>query len=107
MTSYDPVIALTRGLEVLKSLNELGPASVGELHQATSIAKPTIVRMLETLVHAGYVHFLPQERQYQVTARVLLLSNGYELQHQLIRLARPLTRRPCSGASRTRGAMIP
>ena len=90
MTSYDPVIALTRGLEVLKSLNELGPASVGELHQATSIAKPTIVRMLETLVHAGYVHFLPQERQYQVTARVLLLSNGYELQHQLIRLARPV-----------------
>ncbi len=90
MASYEPVAALMRGLDVLRSLNERGPSTVGELHQATSIAKPTIVRMLETLVHAGYVDVLAIDRRYQVTARVLQLSNGYELQQQLLKLARPI-----------------
>jgi IclR family mhp operon transcriptional activator len=90
MTSYDPVVALVRGLDVLRSLNERGPSTVGDLYHTTAIAKPTIVRMLETLVHAGYVDYLPDERRYQVTARVLLLSNGYELQHQLLKLASPI-----------------
>lgn len=90
MASYDPVVALMRGLDVLRALNERGPSAVGDLHLATAIAKPTIVRMLETLVHAGYVDVLPDERRYQVTPRVLLLSNGYELQHQLLKLASPI-----------------
>lgn len=90
MASYEPVAALMRGLDVLRSLNERGPSTVGELHQATAIAKPTIVRMLETLVHAGYVDVSAVDRRYQVTARALQLSNGYELQHQLLKLARPI-----------------
>lgn len=90
MASYEPVVALTRGLDVLRLLNEQGPSTVGDIHQATAIAKPTIVRMLETLVHAGYVDFSALDRRYQVTARVLQLSNGYELQHQLLKLARPI-----------------
>ena len=90
MSSYEPVAALMRGLDVLRSLNERGPSTVGELHQATAIAKPTIVRMLETLVHAGYVDVSAVDRRYQVTARALQLSNGYELQHQLLKLARPI-----------------
>jgi len=90
MASYEPVAALMRGLDVLRSLNERGPSTVGELHQATAIAKPTIVRMLETLVNAGYVDVSAVDRRYQVTARVLQLSNGYELQQQLLKLARPI-----------------
>ena len=93
MASYEPVAALIRGLDVLRSLNERGPSTVGELYLATAIAKPTIVRMLETLAHAGYVDYLSDERRYQVTARVLLLSNGYELQHQLLKLASPILNR--------------
>ena len=90
MASYEPVTALTRGLDLLRLLNEKGPSTVGGLHQATAMAKPTIVRMLETLVHAGYVDFSPMDRRYHVTARVLQLSSGYELQHQLLKLARPI-----------------
>lgn len=93
MPSYEPVAALMRGLDLLSALNEQGPSTVGELHQVTAIAKPTIVRMLETLSYAGYVDFSPDQRRYQVTARVLQLSNGYELQHQLLKLASPILKR--------------
>ncbi len=55
MPSFKPVIALTRGLEILRVVNEQQLTSVGALHKATGLDKATIVRMLETLEHEGYV----------------------------------------------------
>ena len=54
MTSYRPVNAVLRGLDVLLATNRLkGRATVGEIHRHTGLDKATIVRMLETLAHAG------------------------------------------------------
>jgi IclR family transcriptional regulator, mhp operon transcriptional activator len=55
MTSFRPVIALSRGLEVLRVINQERQSTVGSLHKATGLNKATIVRMLETLEHEGYV----------------------------------------------------
>lgn len=89
MTSYTPVTALIRGLKILQCLNEHGPQSVGDLYQRTGIAKPTVVRMLETLKHAGYVDIQNPHRLYCVTARVLELSNGYDVSTHLLNIALP------------------
>lgn len=89
MTSYTPVTALIRGLKILQCLNEYGPQSVGDLHQRTGIAKPTVVRMLETLQHSGYVDDGNTHRHYSVTARVLELSNGYDVSAHLLNAALP------------------
>lgn len=89
MTSYTPVSALIRGLKILQALNEYGPQSVGDLHQRTGIAKPTVVRMLETLRHCGYVDIQNTHRLYSVTARVLELSNGYDVSTHLLNAALP------------------
>jgi hypothetical protein len=43
-----PVIALSRGLEVLRVINQERHSTVGSLHKATGLNKATIVRMLET-----------------------------------------------------------
>lgn len=80
MTSYKPVDAVVRGLQVLSAVSRLsGKASVGELHRETGYNKATIVRTLETLVHEGFVSRHPTLPLYHVTGKTLLLSLGYDL----------------------------
>ncbi len=84
-----PVNALIKGLDILRLLNELGATQIRQLHQAAHLPKPTIVRMLETLIESGYV-MRDASGQYRVTAKVLALSNGYDAADQLLRVAGPL-----------------
>jgi IclR family transcriptional regulator, mhp operon transcriptional activator len=90
MKSYEPIGAVLRGLHVLRALNKSGPMTVGELHKSTGIAKPTVVRIIETLQHAGYVGQRDTTLRYAVTARVLQLGSGYNEQHDLLVAATPL-----------------
>ncbi|MBN9469355.1 MAG: helix-turn-helix domain-containing protein [Bosea sp.] len=79
MASYKPVTAALRVLDVLAAVNMAnGRATVGETHRLTGIDKATIVRMLETLQHAGYVMRDEANAVYQVTGKTLLLSNSYD-----------------------------
>ena len=79
MASYKPVTAVLRGLAVLRSVSVERPASVMSIQHATGINRPTIIRMLETLQHAGLVLREPRTRNYILTASALELSMGYEL----------------------------
>ncbi len=93
MPSYRPVAALLRGLDVLAAVNGLrGRATVGEIHRLTAVDKATIVRMLETLIHAGYVRRRDDDAAYEVTGKALLLCAGYERHKAVGRLVAPLVR---------------
>jgi IclR family mhp operon transcriptional activator len=78
MPSFRPVIALSRGLEILRVINQERQSTVGSLHKATGLNKATIVRMLETLEHEGYVVRRAEPPSYAPTGRALLLSAGYD-----------------------------
>ncbi len=79
MTSYKPVVAALRVLDVLASVNRLqGQATVGEIHHQTGIDKATIVRMLETLAHAGYTVRDPDKPVYGITGKTLTLSAAFD-----------------------------
>lgn len=79
MGSYRPVVAATRVLDVLAAVNWFdGNATVGDIHRHTGLDKATIVRMLETLEHSGYILRNPGERAYRVTGKTLTLSSGYD-----------------------------
>lgn len=90
--SYSPINALLRGLEILTEVGNIGMASVAELHRRTGVAKPTIVRNLETLEFAGYVCRDGVTGLYSLTARVLSLSAGYDHCRRLVELASPILR---------------
>lgn len=77
MPSYAPVTAVLRGLEVLRVVNRSGVATVKEIHYETGLDKATIVRMLETLIYAGYLRRNEETSVYSVTGRVLQLSAGF------------------------------
>lgn len=91
MASYLPVAALVRGLDVLTAINKLKErATVGELHRETHLNKATIVRMLETLAHAGFVHRESDRPYYEVTGKTLLLCAGYDQHRAVGRIVAPI-----------------
>lgn len=78
MPSYRPVIAVLRCLDVLAAVNRLsGRASLAEIHRMVGLDKATILRMLETLMHAGYVVREDETRLYLAAGKTLQLSAGY------------------------------
>jgi IclR family mhp operon transcriptional activator len=97
MPSFPPVQSVQRALTLLSELNRQRVASVGELHRRTGLPKPTIVRLLETLVAEGFVVSDSRVGGYQVTSKVAALSSGFHGAPMVIEAARPwaidLTRR--------------
>ncbi|EDP63744.1 regulatory protein, IclR [alpha proteobacterium BAL199] len=84
MASYQPVTAVLRGLGVLAATSRLdGRATLAEIHRLTGLDKSTILRMLETLEHAGFIVRNDERRSYQVTGKTLQLSAGYD-RHQAV-----------------------
>lgn len=73
--SYPPVEALQRGMEVLRCVNEYHIATVSDVHAATGYPKPTVVRMLETLIAEGYVARDTLCGGYRTTSKTSLLHS--------------------------------
>lgn len=100
---FAPVQAVIKALNVLASVNQGGLVTVRDIHARTSIPKPTVVRLLQTLVAAGYVNQDEKTRGYHVTSATGNLSSGFHGAPRVIEAARPvadeLTRRilwPCA-----------
>ncbi|MEM6897338.1 MAG: helix-turn-helix domain-containing protein [Pseudomonadota bacterium] len=68
--------ALGRGLRVLVALNDLRTASVAGLVAETGLAKPTVIRLLKTLVSEGFAAQDAATLTYGVTHRVAALSRA-------------------------------
>jgi IclR family transcriptional regulator, mhp operon transcriptional activator len=112
-TSFTPVQSVMRALDLLAEVNRTGLATVGELHRRTGLPKPTIVRLLETLMAAGYVTRDVRTRGYGVTSAVARLSAGFHGAPLVIEAARPwataLTRQikwPCAVCLLDRDAVV-
>ncbi|ONG54444.1 hypothetical protein BKE38_10235 [Pseudoroseomonas deserti] len=90
MASYEPVTALLRGLEVLRAVNRLPVATVKDIHRQTGLNQPSVVRMLETLMHAGFVTRDGQQAVYRPTGRTLELGAGYVLHREVGEAASPI-----------------
>lgn len=71
------VRAVERSLKVLEIMNRTPVVKVGYLASETGIPASTIVRLLETLISAGYVAKLGRSAGYTVTEKVAGLGAGY------------------------------
>lgn len=88
--SYPPVEAIQRALHVLRVVNRFRIASVNDIFSETGIPKPTIVRVLETLVFEQYVARDNLCGGYRVTAKAAELWSGYSGISLIVDAARPL-----------------
>ncbi len=89
MASFPPVQSVQRALVLLTELNKRRITTVAELHRHTGLPKPTIVRLLETLMAEGYVASGNRLGGYQVTSQVATLSSGFHGAPMVIEAARP------------------
>lgn len=72
------VKSLSRGLTVLSAVNQYRPATVKQLVHRTGLPKPTLIRLLQSLVAEGYVKNAADSAGYQVGAGARRLSSGLE-----------------------------
>ena len=71
-----PSGALARGLHLLTALNDLETATIAGLVEETGLPKPTLIRLLRTLVDEGYAAHSEETSTYGVTSRVASLSRA-------------------------------
>ena len=75
--SYQPLKTVEKTLRVLEELNRFPIRRISDLKSATGIPMPTLVRILETLCHAGYIQKISRWSGYCLTYRVMSLSSGF------------------------------
>jgi IclR family transcriptional regulator, mhp operon transcriptional activator len=88
--SYPPVHSACRTLQVLKVANEKCIVTVNSINARTGIPRSSVVRILETLMHEGYVVRDNMCGGYRVTQKVAELSAGCSGISRVIETARPL-----------------
>lgn len=88
--SYQPVESVRRALLILRSFDSQKISTISSLFEETAIPRPTIVRMLETLMYEGYVVRDNMCGGYRLTGEIASLSAGYSGISRVIELARPM-----------------
>jgi DNA-binding IclR family transcriptional regulator len=81
-----------RGLQVLQALNRHNFASVLDLSRETDLPRPTIYRLLETLIEAGFVLHDKDSDVFCLSAQVRELSCGFDAKAHAIDVARPFVK---------------
>ena len=85
--AIEPVL---RAFSVLEALNaNPNHASLAALAAATELPKPTVVRLLDTLIAAGYVRRVSRREGYALAERVTRLSGGFRHSDAIVEAARP------------------
>jgi IclR family mhp operon transcriptional activator len=86
MTLSTPIAIepVKRAFLVLEMLNRNRTSTLAGLAQATQLPKPTVARMVETLVALGYATHVSRALGYRITDRVLVLASGLRFVDHLV-----------------------
>ena len=90
MASFPPVRAVERALRLLQCLNRQPVSTLDVLHQQTALPKPSLIRLLQTLISMGLVRHAPQYGAYYVTSAVQSLSCGFHSEPRIIEATAPI-----------------
>jgi IclR family mhp operon transcriptional activator len=85
-----PIRAFARGLELLAALNRHGSATALQLARETAIPRPTVYRLLETLLAEGYVTRSPSDERFVLRLKTRTLSEGFEDEEWVTAIAAPV-----------------
>jgi len=90
MSEDGSVHTVSKALAILEVLNQSRVMRLASLHEVTGLPKSTLVRLLETLIQAGYVVRVSRRDGYSLTEAVLRLSSGMRHRDVMVDIARPL-----------------
>ena len=84
--TVDPV---RRSFALVEALSRRPHGTISELAAETGLPRPTIVRLLKTLIDLGYVTRISRSMGYRLTDRVLGLAQGIRFIDHLVDAAAP------------------
>lgn len=84
-----PIRTVSRSLQVLQLMNRNDSMSLMEISRAIHLPYPTTFRIVQTLIHEGFMECESARKRYRVTRQVQSLSQGYNERGNLIKVARP------------------
>jgi IclR family transcriptional regulator, mhp operon transcriptional activator len=90
MERRETVYSVARALSVVEALNLQCVTPLEALHRSTGMPKPTLIRLLQTLIAAGYVCRVSRKEGYALTQNALRLTAGVRERDVLVGVARPL-----------------
>lgn len=82
-----------RSLAILEALSRRPHATISALAAETGLPRPTVVRLLQTLMALGYATRVSRELGYRLTDRVLGLAQGIRFVDRFVDVAAPHMRR--------------
>lgn len=83
-----PIRSISRCMSVLQAINRHGSLSLMEIAQAAKVPYPTACRIVQTLLHEGFIEREPDRKRYRPTVLVLSLANGFQVHDRLIQASR-------------------
>lgn len=86
---YTPIRSLVRGLEVLQTINRDGSLTLTRICEKTGLPYPTVFRIIQTLMSAGFVECEPTRKWYRPTILARTLASGFAEDMRLVSVARP------------------
>ena len=95
MPQPETIRGLERGLQVLKVLHERPIASLHEMHLATRISKPSLLRILATLEGAGLVSQRLADGRYRVSGNLGRMARKRDRYDRVAEAAAPVLDRLC------------
>lgn len=84
-----PIEPVRRTFVLLEALSRRPHATVSALADETGLPRPTVVRLLQTLVTLGYATQVSRHVGYRLTDRVLVLAQGIRFVDHLVDVAAP------------------
>lgn len=84
-----PVHSFARGLAVLAVLNRQGSATALQLARDSGVPRPSVYRLLQTLVDEGYVRRGTADDRFHLRLKVRGLSEGFEDEQWIASIAGP------------------
>ncbi len=81
--------AISRGLDVLRAINQHRSLSMMAISKICNIPYPTAGRIIDTLLAEELIEREPHRKRYRPTVRVKALSVGYQDVDELAHAARP------------------
>ena len=89
MRSDRVIEPVRRSFSVLEALSRRRTSTLSVLTGETGLPRPTVVRLLHTLITLGYAARVSREQGYRLTERVLGLANAIRFVDHLVDAAIP------------------
>lgn len=90
---YHAVNGLKRGLAIIAAMSEAGEGTVLEIARQTSIPRPTVHRIIVTLMGLGYVAKTARTGRYRITSKMRELALRSRDSDELLDIAEPVLSR--------------